>query len=85
MSAAEADNALSELETDFSVLSDTDGIYLTWRALVAGLGVLGKQVHDTRLVASCSPMESRICSPSMSPISLASRPCRQDWDRASPS
>ena len=51
LSAADADNELTLLEQDFAFLPDVDGIYLRWRLLVAGLGVMGKQVHDTRLVA----------------------------------
>ena len=29
------------------------GIYPAWKALVSALGVIGKQVHDARLVAIC--------------------------------
>jgi hypothetical protein len=32
---------------------DTHDIYPAWKALVTALGVVGKQVHDARLVAVC--------------------------------
>jgi hypothetical protein len=35
------------------LLADTADIYPAWKALVSALGVIGKQVHDARLVAVC--------------------------------
>ena len=35
------------------MLADTPDIYTSWKALVGALGVIGKQVHDARLVAVC--------------------------------
>ena len=40
-------------EATFPLLSETPDIYPAWRAIVASLSVLGKQVHDARLVAVC--------------------------------
>lgn len=40
-------------ETAFPLLADTPDIFPLWKALVGALGVLGKQVHDARLVAVC--------------------------------
>jgi predicted nucleic acid-binding protein len=40
-------------EAAFPLLEETPGIYPAWKALVAALGVIGKQVHDARLVAIC--------------------------------
>ena len=37
----------------FPLLDETPAIYPAWRALVDALGVVGKQVHDARLVAVC--------------------------------
>lgn len=50
-SAAEAKAA--EFEALFSLLPETPDIYPAWKALVGASGVIGKQVHDARLVASC--------------------------------
>ena len=33
--------------------SETPDIYPAWKTLVCDLGVIGKQVHDARLVAVC--------------------------------
>jgi predicted nucleic acid-binding protein len=40
-------------ESKFPLLVETPGIYPAWKALVGALGVIGKQVHDARLVAVC--------------------------------
>ena len=37
----------------FSVLDDVPAIYGVWKSLVGATGVIGKQVHDARLVAVC--------------------------------
>jgi hypothetical protein len=37
----------------FPLLAETPDIYPAWKALVGALGVIGKQVHDARLVAVC--------------------------------
>jgi hypothetical protein len=34
-------------------LPETPAIYPAWKALVTALAVIGKQVHDARLVAVC--------------------------------
>jgi predicted nucleic acid-binding protein len=44
--------ALDRIEQEFVRLPDADGIYNAWRRLVRVYGVSGRQVHDTRLVAS---------------------------------
>jgi predicted nucleic acid-binding protein len=43
----------SAFEASFSLLDETPAVYPAWLALVDGLGVIGKQVHDARLVAVC--------------------------------
>lgn len=48
---AEADAA--GFEAQFPLLAETPDIYPAWKALVGALGVIGKQVHDARLVAVC--------------------------------
>jgi len=40
-------------EARFPLLPETPDIYPAWKALVSALGVIGKQVHDARLVAVC--------------------------------
>jgi hypothetical protein len=37
----------------FPLLAETPDVYPAWKALVGALGVIGKQVHDARLVAVC--------------------------------
>ena len=40
-------------EGKFPLLPETPDIYPAWKALVGALGVIGKRVHDARLVAVC--------------------------------
>lgn len=42
-----------EFEATFSLLPETPDIYPAWKTLVQEVGVIGKQVHDARLVAVC--------------------------------
>ena len=51
MSVAEVEAKAAGFEATFPLLPETPDIYPTWKALVSGLGVIGKQVHDARLVA----------------------------------
>jgi predicted nucleic acid-binding protein len=53
LTSAAADAQATVFEAVFPLLVETPGIYPTWRALVIGLSVLGKQAHDARLVAVC--------------------------------
>jgi predicted nucleic acid-binding protein len=48
---AEAKAAI--FEGTFPLLPETPDIYPAWKALVGALGVIGKQVHDARLLAVC--------------------------------
>src|SRR5947209_5686483 len=41
----------AEFEALFPLLPETADIYPAWKALVGALGVIGKQVHDARLMA----------------------------------
>jgi predicted nucleic acid-binding protein len=47
----EAERRLRMLERLFPILPDSPSTYPHWRQLVIGLGVVGVQVHDARLVA----------------------------------
>ncbi len=49
---AQTEKDLRSLESNFTILPDSPAIYAEWRRLVVAHSVLGKQVHDTRLVAS---------------------------------
>jgi predicted nucleic acid-binding protein len=44
---------VAAFENAFPLLTETPAIYPAWKALVTALGVVGKQVHDARLVAVC--------------------------------
>jgi predicted nucleic acid-binding protein len=49
--AAEANAA--NFEDTLPLLPDTPEIFPKWKAIVELLGIIGKQVHDARLVAVC--------------------------------
>ncbi len=53
MAVADVELMSADFEAEFPLLSDTPAIYPAWKALVQALGVVGKQVHDARLVAVC--------------------------------
>ncbi|HTU18572.1 MAG TPA: type II toxin-antitoxin system VapC family toxin [Gemmataceae bacterium] len=52
-SIVEAETHIATFEARFPLLVETPDIYPAWKALVGALGVIGKQVHDARLVAVC--------------------------------
>jgi predicted nucleic acid-binding protein len=49
----DAEQHAAMFEAKFSLLPDTADIFAAWKSLVAALGVIGKQVHDARLIAVC--------------------------------
>lgn len=49
---AKTDAEISQLESIFTVLPDIQPIYQEWRKLVLHHSVIGKQVHDARIVAA---------------------------------
>jgi predicted nucleic acid-binding protein len=53
LAPAVAEVLAATFEATFPLLAETPDIYPAWKALVAALGVIGKQVHDARLVAVC--------------------------------
>jgi predicted nucleic acid-binding protein len=53
LTAAVAEARAAGFEALFPLLPDTPDIYPAWKALVAAAGVIGKRVHDARLVAVC--------------------------------
>jgi len=44
---------VAAFELAFPLPEETPDVYPEWRAIADGLGVIGKQVHDARLVAVC--------------------------------
>jgi predicted nucleic acid-binding protein len=53
LSAVGAEAKAAVFQATFPLLAETPDIYPAWKALVEALGVVGKQVHDARLVAVC--------------------------------
>jgi len=53
LSAVDAEAQAAGFEASFPLLADTPDIYPAWKALVAALAIIGKRVHDARLVAVC--------------------------------
>lgn len=53
LSVSDASQLTATFEASFPLLPETPDIYPAWRAIVDGLGVVGKTVHDARLVAVC--------------------------------
>lgn len=53
LTAIEAMSRAALFESAFPLLVETPAIYPAWKSLVDALGVIGKQVHDARLVACC--------------------------------
>jgi predicted nucleic acid-binding protein len=53
LSAVDTEALAATFEARFPLLAETADIYPAWKALVGALGVIGKQVHDARLVAVC--------------------------------
>ena len=43
----------SGFEASFPLLAETPAVFPAWKAIAESLGVVGKQVHDARLVAIC--------------------------------
>ena len=53
LSAVDTEALAAGFESAFPLVEDTPDIYPAWKGVVAGLGIIGKQVHDARLVAVC--------------------------------
>ena len=53
LSTVDTEALAATFEARFPLLAETPDIYPAWKALVGALGVIGKQVHDARLVAVC--------------------------------
>jgi len=53
LTIAETEAIAMDFEARFAMLADHPGIYTRWKSLVGAMGIIGKQVHDARLVAVC--------------------------------
>lgn len=53
LSIADADTKTAAFEAVFPLLIETADIFPAWKILVEAKGIIGKQVHDARLVAIC--------------------------------
>jgi predicted nucleic acid-binding protein len=53
LAASTVEAMTADFESLFSLLPETPDIYPAWKTLVSHAGVIGKQVHDARLVAVC--------------------------------
>jgi predicted nucleic acid-binding protein len=53
LSIVDAEAHAGSFEARFPLLGDTPTIFTAWKAIVGALGIIGKQVHDARLVAAC--------------------------------
>ena len=53
LSAVGAAAKAAIFESTFPLLVEMPDIFPEWKALVEALGIIGKQVHDARLVAVC--------------------------------
>jgi hypothetical protein len=49
----DAEAKAAVFEGTFPLLPETPDIYPAWKALVGALAIVGKRVHDARLVAVC--------------------------------
>ena len=52
-SVQETEAKATAYATIFPLLEETPAIFPAWKSIVGTLGVMGKQVHDARLVAVC--------------------------------
>jgi predicted nucleic acid-binding protein len=52
-SIAQVEEKAEGFEALFTLLDDVSAIYGAWKTLVHQVGILGKQVHDARLIACC--------------------------------
>ena len=50
-SSQQAEGVMAQFENEFPLLPDTPDIFPNWKSIVAQSQVLGKHVHDARLVA----------------------------------
>ncbi len=53
LSAQDTEMQSAGFESAFHLLPDTSDVFTAWKSIVEGLAIVGKQVHDARLLAVC--------------------------------
>ena len=53
MTIPDVEKKSAEFEVLFPLLPDNADIFLAWKSLLGAMGIIGKRVHDARLVAVC--------------------------------
>ncbi len=53
LAAPVAQGLAGTFEAAFPLLAETPDVFPAWKAIVGALSVIGKQVHDARLIAVC--------------------------------
>ena len=53
LSTVDTEAQAAGFEATFPLLPETPDVFPAWKVLVGAVGVIGKQVHDARLVAVC--------------------------------
>lgn len=53
LSVTTTEQQAADFETKFPLLPDSADIYPAWKSLVQAVPIIGKKVHDARLVAVC--------------------------------
>lgn len=53
LSIVDAEAQAADFEASFPLLADSPDVFPAWKSLVGALGIIGKRVHDARLVAVC--------------------------------
>ncbi len=53
LTSSQAATKMSIFQTAFTLIDDNPAVYPAWKDLVEALGIIGKQVHDARLVVIC--------------------------------
>ena len=53
LSIMDAESHGATFEKNFGLLAETPDIFPGWKALVGAIGIIGKQVHDARIIAVC--------------------------------
>jgi predicted nucleic acid-binding protein len=53
LTPAEAEAHIADFKADFQLIPESPDVFPAWEAIAHATGVIGKQVHDARLVAIC--------------------------------
>lgn len=53
LSVQDAEMQSAGFESAFPLLPDNPDVFTAWKSIVEGLAIIGKQVHDARLLAVC--------------------------------